>query len=233
MIAQQALSILIVEDNAGLAANFYDYLEACGHNPDAAPDGESALGLLAIHHYDAIILDWMMPRMDGVTMLERLRKERQSRIPVIIVTSKDQLEDKIQGFMSGADDYVVKPVALAELEIRLRVLVERSRSRVAEARVLEIADLCFNLDTLAVTRAGQVIPMTPVRRQLLERLMRSSPNLVRREELETLIWNDRVPDHDVLRSHMHMLRKAVDGEAPHKLIKTIAGSGYRLSGGDE
>jgi DNA-binding response OmpR family regulator len=233
MIAQQALSILIVEDNAGLAANFYDYLEACGHNPDAAPDGESALGLLAINHYDAIVLDWMMPRMDGVTMLERLRKDRQSRIPVILVTSKDQVEDKIQGFMTGADDYVVKPVALAELEIRLRVLVERSRSTVAEVRVLNVADLSFNLDTLEVTRTGKIIPMTPVRRLLLELLMRRSPNLVRREELETLIWNDRVPDHDVLRSHMHMLRKSVDAAAAHKLIKTVAGSGYRMCASDE
>lgn len=233
MITQQALSILIVEDNAGLAANFYDYLEACGHHPDAAPDGESALGLLAINRYDAIVLDWMMPRMDGVTMLERLRRDLQSRIPVILVTSKDRIEDKVQGFMSGADDYVVKPVALAELEIRLRVLVERARGAVLEMRVLEVADLCFNLDTLVVTRAGKAVSMTPVRRLLLELLMRRSPNLVRRDELETLIWNDRVPDHDVLRSHMHMLRKAVDGGTVHKLIKTIAGSGYRLGAADD
>jgi len=232
MVEKQALSILIVEDNAGLAANFYDYLEACGHEPDAAPDGESALGLLAINRYDAIVLDWMMPRMDGVTMLERLRKDRQSRIPVILVTARDQVEDKIQGFMTGADDYVVKPVALAELEIRLRVLVSRSRAAPDQARVLEVADLSFNLDTLVVTRAGSAIPMTPVRRQLLELLMRRSPNLVRRDELEALIWNDRVPDHDVLRSHLHMLRKAVDGGSAHKLIKTVAGSGYRLGADD-
>ncbi len=228
-MVKQALSILIVEDNAALAANFYDYLEACGHHPDAAPDGESALGLLAINHYDAIVLDWMMPRMDGITMLERLRKDRQSLIPVILVTARDQVEDKIQGFVTGADDYVVKPVALAELEIRLRVLVQRARGVVAEARTLEVADLCFNLETLAVTRAGKLLPMTPVRRRLLELLMRKSPNLVRREELEALIWNDNVPDHDALRSHMHMLRKAVDGGSASKLIKTIAGSGYRLS----
>lgn len=228
MMVTQPLSILIVEDNAALAANFYDYLEACGHTPDAAPDGESALALLAINHYDAIVLDWMMPRLDGVSMLERLRKDRRSSIPVILVTSKDQVEDKLQGFMTGADDYVVKPVALAELEIRLRVLVGRAGRAQAQVRVLEVADLRFNLDTLAVTRAGHAISTTPVRRLLLELLMRKAPNLVRREELETLIWNDRVPDHDVLRSHMHMLRKAVDGAAALKLITTVAGSGYRL-----
>lgn len=232
-MVKQALSILIIEDNAALAGNFYDYLEACGHKPDAAPDGESAMGLFAINHYDAIVLDWMMPRMDGITMLERLRKHEQSRIPVILVTAKDQLEDKIRGFVTGADDYVVKPVALAELEIRLQVLVRRSRGALADTRVLEVADLCFNLETLAVTRAGKQLAMTPVRRRLLEYLMRKSPGLVRREELATLIWDDDVPDRDVLRSHMHMLRKAVDGDFASKLVKTIAGSGYRLSDADD
>jgi len=232
-MTKQPLSILIIEDNAGLAANIYDYLEACGHQPDAAPDGESGLGLLGVNRYDAIVLDWMMPRMDGMTMLGRLRQEMKSRIPVIVLTAKDQLEHKLHGFLTGADDYVVKPVALAELEIRLRVLVQRTRGAVAESQVLEVADLRFDLGTLEVSRAGRLLPMTPVRRQLLELLMRRSPGLVRREELETLIWKDDVPDTDVLRSHMHMLRKAVDGDAPRKLLKTIAGSGYRLGPSDE
>ena len=226
---KQSLSILIIEDNPALAANIYDYLEACGHRPDAAPDGESGLGLLAIHRYDAVVLDWMMPRMDGMTMLQRLRTDLRSTIPVIVLTARDQLEHKLEGFTTGADDYVVKPVALAELEIRLRVLVQRASSVQAKADVLEVADLRFDLGTLEVTRVGRPVAMTPVRRQLLELLMRKAPGLVRREELEALIWQDRVPDNDVLRSHMHMLRKAVDGDAACKLVKTVAGSGYRLS----
>lgn len=230
---KQSLSILIIEDNPALAANIYDYLEACGHIPDAAPDGESGLGLLAVNRYDAIVLDWMMPRMDGMTMLERLRKEMKSTIPVIVITAKDQLEHKLKGFMTGADDYLVKPVALAELEIRLRVLMQRASAAQGGPQALEVADLRFDLGTMEVTRAGRVLAMTPVRRQVLELLMRKSPGLVRREELETLIWNDRVPDKDVLRSHMHMLRKAVDGDAPDKLIRTVPGSGYRLCASDE
>jgi len=230
---KQSLSILIIEDNPALAANIYDYLEACGHIPDAAPDGESGLGLLAVNRYDAIVLDWMMPRMDGMTMLERLRNEMKSTIPVIVITAKDQLEHKLQGFMTGADDYLVKPVALAELEIRLRVLMQRASAAQGGPQALEVADLRFDLGTMEVTRAGRVLAMTPVRRQVLELLMRKSPGLVRREELETLIWNDRVPDKDVLRSHMHMLRKAVDGDAPDKLIRTVPGSGYRLCASDE
>jgi len=229
---EQSLSILIIEDNAALAANIYDYLEACGHRPDAAPDGESGLSLLALNQYDAVVLDWMMPRMDGMTMLARLRTDVKSTIPVIVITAKDQLENKLHGFMTGADDYVVKPVAMAELEIRLRVLVQRAAGALKPSPALEVADLRFDLGTLVVTRAGVALAMTPVRRRLLELLMRRSPGLVRREELETLIWQDNVPDNDVLRSHMHMLRKAVDGEAQRKLIKTVPGSGYRLDASD-
>ncbi|WP_434631108.1 response regulator transcription factor [Pseudomonas sp. Z1-29] len=230
---KQALSVLIIEDNAALAANIYDYLHACGHHPDAAPDGETGLSLLASNRYDVIVLDWMMPRMDGMTMLAKLRNQLKSRIPVILITAKDQVADKIQGFLTGADDYVVKPVALAELEIRLRVVTQRMSGAHLESQVLQVADLRFDLDTLQVTRAGKTLAMTPVRRTLLALLMRRSPGLVRRDELETLIWDDRVPDNDALRSHMYMLRKAVDGGASHKLIKTVAGSGYRLQAADE
>ena len=233
-VVKQPLSILIIEDNAALAANIYDFLEACGHHPDAAPDGESGLALLAANGYDAVVLDWMMPRMDGMTMLERLRNVFKSRVPVIVLTARDQLEHKLHGFTTGADDYVVKPVALPELEIRLRVLVDRARGARAAPQHLDIGDLRFDLDSLVVTRAGRVLAMTPVRRQILELLMRRAPNLVRRDELESLIWNDRVPDTDVLRSHMHMLRRAVDGSSEHKMLATVAGSGYRLvaEGGD-
>jgi DNA-binding response OmpR family regulator len=230
---QQSLSILIIEDNAALAANIYDYLEACGHQPDAAPDGESGLALLALNRYDAVVLDWMMPRMDGMAMLARLRNDIGSAIPVIVITAKDQLEHKLHGFMTGADDYVVKPVALAELEIRLRVLVQRAAGAVPAAPVLQVVDLRVDTATLEVTRAGRALAMTPVRRQLLELLMRRAPALVRREELEALIWKDQVPDSDVLRSHMHMLRKTVDGGAQRKLVKTIPGAGYRLGVADD
>jgi DNA-binding response OmpR family regulator len=230
---EQALSILIVEDNAALAANIYDFLEACGHLPDAAPDGESALGLIELHRYDAIVLDWMMPRMDGMAMLTRLRGELKSGIPVLLLTAKDQVENKIQGFEAGADDYMVKPIALAELEIRLRVVVTRAKAAQEHARVLEVADLRFDLSTQIVSRAGRELALSPIRRQLLEMLMRRSPHVVPREDLENLIWKDAVPDADILRSHMHMLRKVVDGDSVSKLIQTVTGSGYRIRAGHD
>jgi len=230
MIAQ-SLSVLIVEDNAALAANIYDFLEACGHAPDAAPDGQSALALLALHQYDAVVLDWMMPRMDGMAMLARLRGELKSRVPVLLLTSKDQLDDKIQGFETGADDYMVKPIALAELEIRVRVVANRASGAsgaLDQARVLQVADLRFDLDSLLLTRAGRALALSPIRRQILEMLMRRAPHVVRREDLERLIWKDALPDGDILRSHMHMLRKVVDGGSPVKLIQTMPGTGYAL-----
>ncbi|WP_411884656.1 response regulator transcription factor [Polaromonas sp. YR568] len=223
------LSILIVEDNAPLAANIYDYLEACGHKPDAAPDGKSGLGMVQANHYDAIVLDWMMPRMDGLAMLTQLRDELKSRIPVIMLTAKDQLGSKLQGFEAGADDYLVKPVALPELEMRLRVLVTRSHAAQAPGQVLEVGDLRFNLQSLVVTRGDRELSLSPIRRQILEVLMRRSPHLVSREYLESHIWGERSPDNDILRSHMHLLRKEVDGgEGARKILHTVFGQGYSI-----
>ena len=222
------LSILIVEDNAPMAANIYDYLQACGHKPDAAPDGKSGLGMVQANHYDAIVLDWMMPRMDGLTMLTHLRDEIKSRIPVIMLTAKDQLDSKLQGFEAGADDYLVKPVALPELEMRLRVLVTRSHAAQAPGQVLEVGDLRFNLQSLVVTRGDRELSLSPIRRQILEILMRRSPHIVSREHLESQIWGERTLDNDILRSHMHLLRKEVDGEGSQKILHTVFGQGYSI-----
>ena len=167
-----SLSILIIEDNAQLAANIYDYLEACGHALDAAPDGVSGLNLAATKEYDAIVLDWNLPRMDGLTVLRRLRTDEKKTVPVIMLTARDQLADKIDGFESGVDDYLVKPVALPELEIRLRSLVARLRQSVAPDHVLTVADLSFNLRTLQVARGSRQVQLSRTSRALLELLMR-------------------------------------------------------------
>ncbi|MCZ8256656.1 MAG: response regulator transcription factor [Polaromonas sp.] len=222
------LNILIVEDNAPMAANIYDYLEACGHKPDAAPDGKSGLGMVQANHYDAIVLDWMMPRMDGLTMLTQLRDQLKSRTPVIMLTAKDQLGSKLQGFAAGADDYLVKPIALPELEMRLRVLVTRSLAAQAPGQVLEVGDLRFNLQSLVVTRGARELSLSPIKRQILEILMRRSPHIVSREHLESQIWGERTLDKDILRSHMHLLRKEVDGEGARKILHTVLGRGYSL-----
>ncbi|MEE5093052.1 response regulator transcription factor [Pseudomonas alliivorans] len=227
---ERSLSVLIVEDNVALAANMFDYLEACGHTPDAAPDGKAAMRLLQENTYDVIVLDWMMPRMDGIALLRHLRHEIGSPVPVMLLTARDQLDDKLEGFESGADDYIVKPLALPELEIRLRVLAARSQPRSSVRQTLEVGDLRFDLGTQTITRAGKQLPFSPIRRTLLEVLMRNSPDVVTRTQLESLVWGDRVPDGDLLRSHMHLLRRTIDSDcaAGDRLLHTVSGVGFRL-----
>ena len=223
-----SISILIIEDNAQLAANIYDYLEACGHTLDAAPDGVSGLNLAATKDYDAIVLDWNLPRMDGLTVLRRLRADEKKTVPVIMLTARDQLADKIDGFESGVDDYLVKPVALPELEIRLRSLVARLRHSVAPDHVLVVGDLSFNLRTMEATRGSRQVQLSRTSRKLLELLMRESPKVVVRQRLEHVAWGEETPAIDLLRSHMHVLRRAVDQGSERKLLHTVPGLGYRL-----
>jgi len=225
---RESLSILIIEDNAQLAANLYDYLEGCGHSLDAAPDGLTGLHLASSRDYDAIVLDWNLPRLDGLTVLRRLRGEAKKKVPVIMLTARDQLTDKIDGFESGLDDYLVKPVALPEIEVRLRSLVSRLKQSAAPDDALIVGDLHFQLRTMEIHRAGRRIALTRTGRRLLELLMRESPHVVARARLERAAWADSVPGTDLLRSHMYVLRRAIDLESEKPLLHTVPGSGYRL-----
>lgn len=228
-MTRQPLAILIIEDNAQLAANLYDYLEACGHSLDAAPDGLSGLHLASSRDYDAIVLDWNLPRLDGLTLLRRLRNEARRKVPVIMLTARDQLSDKIDGFEAGLDDYLVKPVALAEIEVRLRALVARRQQAAAPDDVLSVGDLQFHRGTLEARRGGRRVVLTRTGRRLLELLMRESPHVVTRARLERVAWGDEAaPGTDLLRSHMYVLRRAVDAEGEPPLLHTVPGSGYRL-----
>jgi DNA-binding response OmpR family regulator len=227
-MSKESLWILIIEDNAQLAANLYDYLEGCGHTLDAAPDGLSGLHLASTKDYDAIVLDWNLPRLDGLTVLRRLRREAKKKIPVIMLTARDQLADKIDGFESGLDDYLVKPVALPEIEIRLRSLVARLKQSAVPEDVLIVGDLRFHLGTMEVYRADRRIALTRTGRRLLELLMRESPRLVSRASLERVAWGDVPPGTDLLRSHMHVLRRAIERKSEKTLLQTVPGSGYRL-----
>lgn len=224
----EPLSILIIEDNAQLAANLYDYLAACGHSLDAAPDGLSGLHLASIKDYDAILLDWNLPRLDGLTVLRRLRKDAKKKVPIIMLTARDQLADKIDGFEGGLDDYLVKPVALPEIEVRLRSLVNRLKQSAATDDVLVVGDLYFDIRKVQVRRGERSVPIARIGRRLLELLMRESPNVVSRARLERAAWGDIVPDNDLLRSHMHVLRRAIESESEKPLLHTVPGSGYRI-----
>ncbi|MFC6842098.1 response regulator transcription factor [Xanthomonas theicola] len=217
--------MLFVEDNQGLLASVFAYLEARGFVLDAAPDGPSGLQLAAQGDYDVIVLDWMLPRMDGIEVLRHLRNHG-SDASILLLTARDQLDSKLAGFRAGADDYLAKPFAMAELEARLLALSFR---RFGRKQVLQVSDLHFDLLTQTITRGERLLRLYSGCRAVLEVLMRESPNVVSRERLEFAIWGDDRPDRDMLRSHMYELRKRLDLDEEPKLLHTINKQGYRLA----
>lgn len=221
------MNILLIEDNRDLALNMFDYFEAKGHDMDLAGDGVSGLHLAASNHYDVLILDLMLPGIDGLMLCRRLR-EAGKQTPVLMLTARDSLDDKIAGLEAGADDYVVKPFALREVEARLLALVRRAQVWEGPS-ILQVGDLSFNPDTLKVMRGERTIELPPIPLKILEILMRHSPRVLPREELERGIWGDSPPDSDALRAHLHILRNAIDKQADKPLIRTLRGIGYQIS----
>lgn len=221
------MHILVIEDNPDLVANLYDFFENRGHTIDAAYDAFSGLKFAFEGSYDAIILDLMLPGMDGLEVCTKLR-EGGLQIPILMLTARDTLDNKLDGFASGADDYLVKPFALTELEARLLAL-QRRADRAQAFGQLRVADLTFEPHTLRVERGGRRIELPPIPLKILEVLITKSPRVVTREELERAVWGDSPPDSDALRAHMHVLRSAI-GEPP--LLRTLRGIGYQLVASD-
>lgn len=223
-----ALHILVIEDNPDLAANVCDFLEAKGHIVDAAGDGITGLHLAVTKNYDAIVLDIILPGMDGLTLCRKFREEAKRTTPVLMLTARDALDDRVAGLECGADDYVLKPFALRELEARLKALVRRSKSGMTSS-VLQVADLTFDPALVRVRRGERTINLPPTPLKLLETLMRAAPRVIKREQLERAVWGDTPPDSDALRSHMHTLRAAVDKPDEPALLHTLRGIGYRIA----
>ncbi|MGH6623016.1 MAG: response regulator transcription factor, partial [Burkholderiaceae bacterium] len=195
-----------------------------------ARTGDSGLAAAAHGDYDAIVLDVMLPGIDGVELCRRLRKEWRQSTPVLMLTARDTIQDKIGGFESGADDYLVKPFSLAELDIRIKALVRRAGDGHVDA-VLQVGDLHYNAATMSVVRGGRPLELTPTGFKLLGRLMADSPNVVARETLERAVWGDHPPDSSALRTHIHSLRQAIDKPFETALLKTVQGVGYQLVAG--
>ncbi len=225
-------TILLVEDHQDIAEMIFAYLENRGFELDYAPDGEVGLNLARENEYDAIILDLMLPRRDGLSVCKTLREECHRDTPVLMLTARDTLEDKISGFNSGADDYLVKPFEIEELEARIRALVRRQFSK-QPSEVLTVGDLTYDLNKLMVVRNGKELQLSPISLKLLEILMEASPNVVTRREIEQSIWGDVLPDSDTLRSHMYNLRKSIDRPFSKSLLHTLPSNGYRLYAKDE
>jgi DNA-binding response OmpR family regulator len=220
------MRVLIIEDNPDIAANLGDYLEDHGHTVDFAGDGVTGLHLAVVNDFDAIVLDLALPGMDGLDVCRKLRSEAVKDTPVLMLTARDRLEDKLAGFETGADDYLVKPFELQEVEARLKVLASRGRRR--SLRELKVGDLAYNLDTLNVKRGDTEIYLNPIGLKLLHCLMEASPNVVSRADLELEVWGEEMPDSDSLRVHIHSLRSAIDKPFGSNMIQTRHGIGYRL-----
>ena len=221
------MRILVIEDNPDILANVYGFLEPRGYALDAARNGLAGLVLAAEHDYDAVVLDLMLPGMDGLEVCRKLRALPKRTPPVLMLTARDTLEDKVAGFESGADDYLVKPFSLVELDLRLKALARRGRDDPASSRLV-CGDLAFDPERFEATRAGRVLALTPTGYKILAALLRATPNVVRRDQLEREIWGDQPPDSDALRTHIHALRQALDKPFGTSLLRTLPGIGYRL-----
>lgn len=221
------MRILVIEDNRDILANVLDYLQLKGFSVDCAQDGLSGLHLASTGHYDLIVLDIMLPGIDGFKVCKRLREDGNSEVPILMLTARDALDDRLQGLQAGADDYLIKPFALSELVARIEAIMRRSQG--SRKRQLKVADLSYDLDTLHVSRAGQSLKLNPLGLKLLAVLMQKSPAVVRREVLEEALWGDDCPDSDSLRSHIHQLRLILDKPFTRPLLHTLHGVGYRLA----
>ena len=222
------MKILLVEDDYDVAKNVCEYLEAASHEVSLAPDGLIGLDCVTSEKYDCVILDISLPRLTGIQLCERIRNLGFSDLPVLMLTAMDGLSYKENAYEAGADDYLVKPFALKELELRLTALTRRiSGARIGKK--LEIGDLTYNIMTQKIKRAGREIDLTVTSKVILELLMRNSHRVVSKQEIEQAVWGEPPESSDLVRIHIHTLRESIDKPFSIPLLHTVRGVGYRLN----
>ncbi len=220
------LRVLIVEDDRTIVGNLVEYLEAHGCAVDPAHDGAAAIARLASDTYDAIVLDLGLPRADGLQVLQHLRRRLGIATPVLVLTARDALASKGEAFELGADDYVVKPFALAEIEMRIRALHRRARGAAVED-VRRAGPLALDRRTREVRVGGVPLKLAPRGMQILEMLLADPGRVVTRTELQAALWPHDPPASDALRSQIHLLRQAL-AQAGYDGFETVHGVGWRL-----
>jgi DNA-binding response OmpR family regulator len=216
--------ILLVEDDLDLAATIIDYLEIEDICCDHAANGVLGLQLIEQNNYDMAILDINMPQMNGLTLCKSIR-ELGSNMPILMLTARDSLPDKLAGFDVGTDDYMVKPFEMLELIARIRVLAKRQSG---QANQFTIADLTVDFTSKVAKRHQRELKLSPTGWKLLEVLLRKSPQVISRDQLSRAIWGDEIPDSNSLKVHIFKLRQQIDFEGESKLLKTISGQGFTL-----
>jgi DNA-binding response OmpR family regulator len=218
------LNVLLIEDDLDLAQTVIDFLELEEIRCDYASNGVSGLQLMTDNHYDAILLDLNLPRLDGLSVCQRARSQGNDT-PILMLTARDQLDDKLAGFNAGTDDYLIKPFELQELVVRLQAL---SRRRSGQTQRLSCGDLEMNLAEHTVTRSGKTLKLSPIGWQLLELLLRASPAMVTKQTLLESVWGDNIPDSNSFKVHLHNLRKIVDVPFDTPMIQTLPGQGFAI-----
>ncbi|WP_318438342.1 response regulator transcription factor [Photobacterium leiognathi] len=220
------MKILIVDDNYQIVETISDYLELENNIVDCAYHGEGALKLIEDNHYDVIIMDIMMPKIDGISAVEKIRADHLCGTPILFLSAKDTLDDKIAAFKAGGDDYLLKPFAMEELCLRIQALANRGQRK--DIGILSFADIQINNQTDEVRRDDQVIKLSRIQLKILKLLIRQAPNIVTRQQIMETIWGDESPCSDALRSHIYGLRNAIDKGFSESRLETIHGQGYRI-----
>ena len=224
-------TLLLIEDNEDILANLYAYLEPLGYELDCARNGRAGLEMALEGSFDLIVLDVMLPGMDGVTLCQTLRDRHGSATPILMLTARDTVADRVRGLESGADDYLVKPFSLRELEARIRALLRRGHyngAPTAGGGTLRFAGIEADVAAHRVTRQGRELRLSPTGFRILCELLKAAPGIVPREELEHTLWGDAAPGGSALRTHIHELRQAVDKPFGAPRIETVSHVGYRL-----
>lgn len=221
-----ALRVLVVEDHGLLRTQIAALLREAGHVVEEASDGRLGLQMALEQPPDVLVLDIGLPGLDGVQLCRALRAAAPAHVPVLMLTARDSLHDKAQGFEAGADDYLVKPFAGEELLWRCRALSRRHR--LGQPHVLALGELRLDRARGRAERAGQVLDLPPIAYQLLLHLAQAWPRVVTRSELLRSVWGDEPPESDPLRSHLYVLRQALDKPFASPMLKTVHGLGYTL-----
>lgn len=224
------MELLLVEDHQDIAGIIFDFFEIKGYSLDYAANGLQGYELASRNRYDLIILDVMLPRMDGFTVCRKLRKEG-IETPILMLTARDTREDTLLGFEEGADDYLIKPFDLEILEARIKALTRR-RSGDTACKSLSVGDLTLDLSTREARRGGKSFALNPTSFSILKLLMMRTPNVVGKQELVSCIWDGEEADSNLLRTHIYQLRTQIDKPFSVPYLLNVPKLGYRLVAGE-
>lgn len=220
-------ALLVIEDSEDILANIYDYLEPMGYGLDCARNGLTGLEMAITGGFDCVILDILLPGLDGLSLCRKLREEYHNTVPVIMLTALGQEEDRVLGLDAGADDYLVKPFSLRELEARIRALLRRGHA-INTSGEYAFADISINPAKHCAFRQNRALRLSPSAFLILAELVRKAPEVVTRQRLEELLWAGEERGPGALRNHIHELRQILDKPFSFPILQTIPHIGYCL-----